>query len=114
MNNDSHEARMLGEQDADTDVSKFLWVVVGFFANIIGLIIAYIYQPTPPASRLIEKSHEYSMYYTEAYQAKARNIQLSYTAVGVAISFGIILLAFLSIIAMVGSVSREIGNSIIQ
>lgn len=106
MNNDAHEARMLGEQDAETDVSKFLWVVVGFFASIIGLLIAYIYQPTPPVSRLIEKSHEFSMYYTEAYQAKARNIQLSYAAVGLAIVFGIGFLVFLASMAMIGSVSR--------
>ncbi len=106
MNNETHEARMIAEQDAETDVSKFLWVVVGFFLTIIGLIIAYIYQPTPPASRLIEKSHEYTTFYTEAYQAKARNIQLSYTAVGLACGFGIGLLIFLVGIAMIGSLSR--------
>lgn len=106
MNNDQNNARMTAEEDAEMDVNKFLWVVVGFFINLIGLLIAYIYQPTPPASRLIEKSHEYSMFYTEAYQAKARNIQLSYAAIGFAISCGIGFLIFLGALAMIGGVSR--------
>lgn len=106
MNNDVNQARMAAEQDAETDVSKILWVVVGFFISLVGLLIAYIYQPTPPASRMIEKSHEYTMYYTEAYQAKARNIQLSYTAIGFAISCAIGLLIVIAMFAMVGSISR--------
>ncbi len=35
MNNDASQARMIAEQDAQTDVSKILWVVVGFFINLI-------------------------------------------------------------------------------
>lgn len=104
MNNDVNQARMVAEQDAETDVSKLLWVVVGFFINLVGLLIAYIYQPTPPASRMIEKSPEYTMYYTEAYQAKARNIQLSYAAIGFAIGLGLGLLLVIVVFAMVGSI----------
>lgn len=104
MNNDASQARMIAEQDAETDVSKILWVVVGFFINLIGLLIAYIYQPTPPASRLIEKSHEYTMYYTEAYQAKARTEQLKYAAIGFAISCGLGFLIIISMFAMIGSI----------
>ncbi len=109
MNDDVNQARMVAEQDAETDVSKILWVVVGFFTSVIGLLIAYIYQPTPPASRMIEKSHEYTMYYTEAYQAKARNIQLSYAAIGFAVSCGLILLLFIATLAMIGSIG-SIGS----
>lgn len=109
MNNDVNQARMVAEQDAETDVSKLLWVVVGFFINLIGLLIAYIYQPTPPASRMIEKSHEYTMYYTEAYQAKARNLQLSYAAIGFAISCAIGLLIVIAMFAMLGSIG-SIGS----
>ena len=108
MNSDVNEARIVAEQDAETDISKILWVVVGFFINLIGLLIAYIYQPTPPASRMIEKSQEYTMYYTEAYQAKARNLQLSYAAIGFAISCGLILLFVIAIFAMFSSI-RSMG-----
>ena len=104
MNNDANQARMSAEQDAENDVSKFLWVVVGFFINLIGLLIAYIYQPTPPASRLVEKSQEYTMYYTEAYHAKSRSEQLKYAAIGFAISCGLGFLIFISMFAMIGSI----------
>lgn len=53
---------------------------------------------------MVEKSHEYTMYYTEAYQAKARNVQLSYAAIGFAISCGIGLLIVIATFAMVGSI----------
>lgn len=106
MNDDASQARIVAEQDAETDVSKILWVVVGFFINLIGILIAYIYQPTPPASRLIEKSQEYRMYYTEAYQAKARTEQLKYAAIGFAIGCGLGFLLFVSLFALIGSINN--------
>lgn len=104
MNDDVNQARMVAEQDAETDISKLLWVVVGFFTSVIGLLIAYIYQPIPPATRLFEKTQEYTLYYTEAYQAKARNLQLSYAAIGAAVSFGFLLLFCIVVFAMIGSI----------
>ena len=72
MNNEQHQARMDGEQDAETDVSRILWIVVGFGVSLIGVLIAFVYQPSPPASRLFEKSQEYVMFYTEAYKSKVK------------------------------------------
>lgn len=106
MNNDQHQAQIAAEQDANADVVKFLWIVVGFFTTIIGLLIAYIYQPTPPATRLFEKSQEYTVFYTEVYKAKARSIQLTYTAVGLAIGAGIGILFFIVMMSMIGTVSN--------
>lgn len=106
MNNEQHQARMDGEQDAETDVSRILWIVVGFFISLIGVIIAYVYQPSPPATRLFEKSQEYVMFYTEAYKNKARSIQLTNTLIGLGISFGIGILFFIFMLGMIGSMSR--------
>ena len=57
MNNEQHQARMDGEQDAETDVSRILWIVVGFFVNVIGVLIAYVYQPSLP-HHVCLKSHK--------------------------------------------------------
>ncbi len=103
MNNDQHQARIQAEQD----VTKILWIVVGFFISLIGILIAYIYQPTPPATRLIDKSHEYTMFYTEAYKAKSRSIQLTYSAIGFAVAAGISILIFIAGMAMIGSMSSN-------
>ncbi len=105
MNNDQQQARIDAEQDAELDVSKILWIVVGFFISLIGILIAYIYQPNPPATKLIDKSQEYAMFYTEAYKEKARGIQLTYSAIGFAISAGISIIFFLAGVAIIGSMA---------
>lgn len=92
MDNDRHRAVVAADQDAQTDVSKFLWVVIGCFGNVIGLLIANIYQPRPPATRLYENSQEYIAFYTDTYIIKARSIQRNYTAVGFCIPFILIFL----------------------
>jgi hypothetical protein len=85
MNSDQHQAEINAKQDADTYISKFLWVVVGFFGNIVGILIAVIYQPTPPALHLLDMSEEYIVFYTDAYKTRARTIQLTYAFVGLVI-----------------------------
>ena len=65
MNNEqlqptSADAQLKAEQDAESDAKKVSWFFIGLFGNIIGVLIASIYQPTPPASRLLEKSPEYT------------------------------------------------------
>ena len=105
MNNDQNQARIDAEQDAELDVSKILWIVVGFFISVVGILIAYIYQPNPPATKLIDKSQEYVMFYTEAYKDKSRSIQLTYSAVGFAISAGISIFIFLAGMAMIGGLT---------
>lgn len=95
MDNDRHQAEITAENDVQTDINKFLWLVLGFFSNIIGILIAIIYQPTPPAARLLDKSQEYTAFYTDAYKAKARSIQLTYAILGSVIPFALILLILL-------------------
>lgn len=104
MNNEHHEAKMAGEQDAETDVSRILWIVIGFFINIIGVIIAYVYQPSPPASRLFEKSQEYVLFYTEGYKNKARSIQLMSSLIGLGIVAAGYVLIFVFGMVMIGSI----------
>ena len=95
MNNDIHKAVIAADQDAQTDVNKFLWVVVGCFGSIIGIVIANVYQPIPPATRLYENSQEYIAFYTDTYRIKARSIQRNYAVVGFCIPFVLIFLLML-------------------
>ena len=82
MDANRQQIQVTAEQDAQTDVSKFLWIVIGLFANIIGILIAIVYQPTPLAVRLLDKSEEYITFYTDTYKTRARTIQLNYALVG--------------------------------
>ncbi|MCG9126681.1 hypothetical protein JT359_03670 [Candidatus Poribacteria bacterium] len=105
MNNEQHQARIDGETDAETDVTKILWIVVGFFASLIGILIAYIYQPSPPASRLVEKSQEYVMFYTEAYKNKSRSVQVTNALIGLGIAFAVGIISFIAMMGLIGSMS---------
>ena len=54
MNVDRHQIRITAEQDAQNDANKLLWFVAGLALNVIGLLIAYVYEASPPATRLLE------------------------------------------------------------
>lgn len=83
-------AKTSAERDAETDTKRVVWVggnfvlgvVGGCLLGSVGLLGAYIYEPSPPASRLLGKSPEYIVFYTDAYKAKARDLQLKYAATG--------------------------------
>lgn len=82
MNANRHNIRLTAEQDAQNDVNKLLWFVVGFALSVIGILIAYIYQQSPPASRLFDKSQEFTVFYSDAYKANSRKIQVKYAVIG--------------------------------
>jgi hypothetical protein len=68
---------MAAERDTQKDVNGVLWFFSGCISGPTGVIIAYVYQPSPPALRLLGKSPEYIAFYTDAYRAKAKSIQTS-------------------------------------
>ncbi len=75
------------EQDAESDAKKFRWFFIGLFGHIAGILIASIYEPTPPASRLLGKSSEDAALYTDSYKAKSRGIQTRQSIIGLVAAF---------------------------
>lgn len=94
MNAEQYEAELAAEQDADVDLNKLVWICAGFFGNIIGILLAFIYQPTPPLSRIYEKSDVYQMFYRDAYKIKIRTKQLTYACIGFGVLAAIYVLFF--------------------
>lgn len=97
MNNEqlqptSADAQLRAEQDAESDAKKVSWFFIGLFGNIIGVLIASIYEPTPPASRLLEKPPEYTALYTDSYKAKNRSIQLRLSLIGLVVPIVLMIL----------------------
>lgn len=82
LNANHHHINVNAEADAEKDISEIIWFVAGLALNVIGILIAYIYQPPPPATRFFDKSEEFKLFYTEAYKAKTKNIQLTYSIIG--------------------------------
>jgi hypothetical protein len=91
------DAQLRAEQDAESDAKKVRWFFIGLFGNIIGVLIASIYEPAPPASRLLEKSPEYAAMYTDGYKAKSRSVQVRLSVMGLLIPYGFV---FLMVILM--------------
>jgi len=85
--------------DAQADTSVGIWFFAGCVLNWIGIVIAYVIDPSPPPARLMGKSPEYLGVYLGAYKAEARSIQghaaIWGTVTGVAVSVVLIIL-FLS------------------
>ena len=78
---------LTAEQEAESDAKKIRWFFIGFFGNIVGVLIASIYEPMPPASRLLEKSPEDAALYTDSYKAKSRSVQTRQSLIGLVVPF---------------------------
>lgn len=78
------KAKADAEYDAEDDVNTALWLSAGGILGVAGTCLlgsvavggAYVYQPVPPADRLLGKSVEYVNFYTDAYKARIRRLQL--------------------------------------
>ena len=69
------EAITAAEADAEADIQKSLWFAAGCFLPVLGVVAGYVIAPSPPSSKFLGKSPEYVASYTDAYQAKAKNLQ---------------------------------------
>ena len=69
------------ENDAKTDNNPYLWGSGTFVIAVIGgcmlgslpLIGSFIYEPNVPSQRLLGKSPEYILFYTETYKKTVKN-----------------------------------------
>ena len=78
------DAKTDAEYDAEDDVNTALWLAAGGVLGTAGSCLlgsiaiggAYVYQPVPPAERLLGKSAAYVSFYTDAYKAHIRRLQV--------------------------------------
>ncbi len=69
------KGKMEGEQAARSSVNGNLWLAIGCLGGLLGIVIAYIYEPSPSSTMLLGKSPEYVAAYTDAYKMTAKKIQ---------------------------------------
>lgn len=82
MDNEQHQARIDAEMDAKADVNVMIWLIIGFFCNFIGIIIALIYNSTPKIMRFFGKTSLYTLFYEKMYKSRARKLQVIYSLCG--------------------------------
>ena len=68
-------------KDAEVSINKPMWFFIGC-APGIGFLSALVYKPPVPISRLIGKSAEYTLVYTEAYNRKMKDLQFGIALAG--------------------------------
>ena len=68
-------------KDAETDVNKPMWFIIGCIFPGVGLLSPYFHKPPIPASNMLGKSPEYVSHYTDAYLQKRESVQFQ-TALG--------------------------------
>ena len=73
---DPARATMEATQDAQADENGALWFFAGCLLGVIGVVIAYVADPTPPPARLMGKSPEYLAIYMRTYQSEGRSAQV--------------------------------------
>jgi uncharacterized membrane protein (DUF485 family) len=67
--------RIAGEQAARANTSGMTWMAIGCVGGLLGVIIAYVYEPSPSAIQLLGKSPEYVAVYTDSYKETAKKVQ---------------------------------------
>ena len=79
------------EHDAAVAADPLLWMVGTFIGtSVVGCLfcglpaigVAYIHQPSPPTARLMGKSAEYVLLYTQTYKEKIRSHQVMDATIG--------------------------------
>lgn len=87
------------EAQAERDVDKTVWFILGCLGGILGYGAAYLITPNPPTQPLLGKSPEYVAAYTDAYRAKAKKIQTSKAMTGCLVGTAVQVLAIAILVA---------------
>lgn len=62
------------------------YLLLGVVCGVIGFVIAAVSNPSPPPERIMGKSREYVLGYTDGYRSKAKNKNMVYAGIGWGIS----------------------------
>lgn len=90
----SADAELMAEQDAESNTKTVRWFFIGFFGGILGILIASVYESSPPHSRLLGKPPEYIILYTDRYKTKSRRTQVIESIGGFVVTIILVLLWF--------------------
>jgi len=83
---DLAQASSLAAMDAQSDTNRGFWLGAGCLFSFVGIAAGYLVSPTPPISRLVGRSPEYVMVYSDSYARSARSVQGRMAIIGCAAS----------------------------
>ena len=98
---DAGRANAEAVADAHADTNGTLWFFAGCLLTWVGIIIAYVADPSPPPARLMGKSPEYLAIYTTAYKSEAKSIQGRSAIYGALTTLAVVVVLYVIIIVAV-------------
>jgi hypothetical protein len=72
---DSEQGLADGTADAEADTNTVLWFGAGCVLSLVGVLIGYIVEPSPPPSRYVGRSPEYAAAFSSAYRSTGSSAQ---------------------------------------
>lgn len=96
---DASQAMADGERDARADLNGGLWFVVGCLVGLVGVVLGYVVEPSPPPARLLGRSPEYVWNYTQAYRHEGKQAQGKRAMTGCAVGTAATAVIYLVLLA---------------
>ena len=87
--------------DAHADTNGTLWYFAGCFLGLLGILLAYVAEPSPPPARLMGKSAEYVTIYAAAYKSEGRSIQGRSAIYGTLTTVAVILVFYVIVFVVI-------------
>jgi hypothetical protein len=72
---DSDQGLADGTADAEADTNTVLWFGAGCVLSLVGVLIGYVVEPSPPPSRYVGRSPEYVAAFSSAYRSAGSSAQ---------------------------------------
>jgi hypothetical protein len=98
---DAGSACMDAEASASSYTSGGSWFAIGCLLGWVGWLIAYVSEPSPPATAMLGKSPEYVASYTDCYKRKAKDIRAKNAMIGCIVGCVVEIVAYVIIWAVV-------------
>lgn len=98
---DASRATAEAVNDAHADTNGTLWFFAGCLLGVIGILIAYVSEPSPPPARLMGKSPEYLAIYTNTYKSEARSAQGRAAIWGTLTAVGVVVVIYIIVIVAI-------------
>jgi hypothetical protein len=103
------EAEATALRDVHNDINGTGWYFIGCLGGVLGVLVAYVFDSNVPAARLIGKSSEYAIAYSDTYLREAKKIKTKKAWSG-CITFGVVYAVYVVVVAIVASSNTTTSN----
>lgn len=105
-------ALMAAEADAAADTSSALWFGAGCLLTWVGILIAYLAEPSPQMARLMGKPGDYVATYTAAYKSAGKSAQTRMALYGCITEGVVVVVVYAAVFATAATAAASTSSSI--